>query len=42
MADSFIITTDIAEGDYIGPALDLVTKRGKVVITAVAHPARRR
>ncbi|HZE16890.1 MAG TPA: alcohol dehydrogenase catalytic domain-containing protein, partial [Mycobacterium sp.] len=33
MADAFIITTDVAEGDYIGPALDLVTKRGKVVVT---------
>jgi S-(hydroxymethyl)glutathione dehydrogenase/alcohol dehydrogenase len=38
MADSFIITTDVAEGDYIGPALDMVTKRGKVVVTAVGHP----
>ena len=38
MADSFIITTDVAEADYLGPALDMVTKRGKVVITAVAHP----
>lgn len=38
MADSFIITTDVAEGDYLGPALDLVTKRGKVVVTAVGHP----
>jgi len=38
MADSFIITTDIAQADYVGPALDLVAKRGKVVITAVAHP----
>ncbi len=37
MADSFIITTDVAEADYVGPALDLVTKRGKVVITAVGH-----
>ena len=39
MADAFIITTDVAEGDYIGPALDMVTKRGKVVVTAVGHPA---
>jgi S-(hydroxymethyl)glutathione dehydrogenase/alcohol dehydrogenase len=39
MADAFIITTDVAEGDYIGPALDMVAKRGKVVVTAVAHPA---
>jgi S-(hydroxymethyl)glutathione dehydrogenase/alcohol dehydrogenase len=38
LADSFIITTDVAEGDYIGPALDLVTKRGKVVVTSVGHP----
>src|SRR6266566_246021 len=38
MADSLIITTDVAEADYLGPALDMVTKRGKVVITAVAHP----
>jgi NDMA-dependent alcohol dehydrogenase len=39
MADSFIITTDVAESDYIGPALDTVAKRGKVIVTAVAHPA---
>jgi NDMA-dependent alcohol dehydrogenase len=39
MADAFIITTDVAEGDYIGPALDMVAKRGKVVVTAVGHPA---
>ncbi|HEX9067094.1 MAG TPA: NDMA-dependent alcohol dehydrogenase [Streptosporangiaceae bacterium] len=39
MADSFIITTDVAEGDYVGPALDLVAKRGKVIVTAVGHPA---
>ena len=39
MADAFIITTDTAEGDYIGPALDMVAKRGKVVVTAVGHPA---
>jgi Zn-dependent alcohol dehydrogenase len=39
MADAFIITTDVAEGDYVGPALDMVAKRGKVIVTAVAHPA---
>jgi NDMA-dependent alcohol dehydrogenase len=39
MADAFIITTDVAEGDYVGPALDMVAKRGKVVVTAVGHPA---
>src|SRR5215469_125070 len=38
MADSFIITTDVAEGDYVGPALDMVAKRGKVIVTAVGHP----
>jgi len=38
MADSFIITTDVAEGAYIGPALDMVAKRGKVIVTAVGHP----
>ncbi len=39
MADSFIITTGVAEGDYVGPALDMVAKRGKVIVTAVGHPA---
>lgn len=39
MADSFIITTDVAEGDYVGPALDMVTKRGKVIITSLGHLA---
>jgi NDMA-dependent alcohol dehydrogenase len=39
MADSFIITTGVAEGAYVGPALDMVAKRGKVVVTAVGHPA---
>jgi NDMA-dependent alcohol dehydrogenase len=38
MADAFLITTDVAEGSYVGPALDLVAKRGKVVVTAVGHP----
>ncbi len=39
MADAFLITTGVAEADYIGPALDMVAKRGKVVVTAVGHPA---
>src|SRR5580658_6804160 len=39
MADAFIITTDVAEGAYVGPALDMVAKRGKVIVTAVGHPA---
>jgi NDMA-dependent alcohol dehydrogenase len=42
MADSFIITTDVAEGDYVGPALDMVAKRGKVIVTAVGHPTETR
>jgi S-(hydroxymethyl)glutathione dehydrogenase/alcohol dehydrogenase len=38
MADKAIITTDVAEGAYIGQALSLVGKRGRVVITAIGHP----
>ena len=38
LADACIITTDVAEGDYIGPALSLVGKRGRVVVTAIGHP----
>jgi S-(hydroxymethyl)glutathione dehydrogenase/alcohol dehydrogenase len=37
-ADACIITTDVAEGSYIGPALGLVGKRGRVVVTAIGHP----
>jgi NDMA-dependent alcohol dehydrogenase len=38
MADVCVITTDVAEGTYIGQALSLVGKRGRVVLTAVPHP----
>jgi NDMA-dependent alcohol dehydrogenase len=38
MADSFILTTDVAETSYVDPALNMVGKRGKVIITAVGHP----
>lgn len=38
MADKVIITTDVAEGSYLGQALSLAGKLGQVVITAVGHP----
>ena len=38
LADICVITTDVAEGDYIAPALGLIGKRGKVVVTAIGHP----
>ena len=38
LADACIITTDVAEGAYVGQALSLVGKRGKVVVTAIGHP----
>ena len=38
LADKAIVTTDVAEGDYVGQALSLVGKRGRVVITAIGHP----
>ncbi|MCF7550718.1 NDMA-dependent alcohol dehydrogenase [Pseudonocardia sp. WMMC193] len=38
LADACVITTDVAEGSYIGPALGLVGKRGRVVVTAIGHP----
>lgn len=38
LADACIITTDVAEGKYVGEALTLVGKRGRVVVTAVGHP----
>lgn len=38
LADACIITTDVAEGEYVLPALSLVGKRGRVVITAIGHP----
>ena len=38
MAEAAIITTDVAESAYVGQALSLVGKRGRVVATAIAHP----
>jgi NDMA-dependent alcohol dehydrogenase len=38
LADACIITTDVAEGAYVGEALSLVGKRGKVIVTAIGHP----
>ncbi|MEV4731833.1 NDMA-dependent alcohol dehydrogenase [Saccharopolyspora sp. NPDC049426] len=38
LADACVLTTDVAEGDHIGPALGLVGKRGRVVVTAIGHP----
>lgn len=38
LADACVITTGIAEGEYIAPALGLVGKRGRVVVTAIGHP----
>ncbi|MBF6288651.1 NDMA-dependent alcohol dehydrogenase [Nocardia cyriacigeorgica] len=38
LADVCVLTTDVAEGSYITPALSLVGKRGRVVVTAIGHP----
>ena len=38
MAEACIIATDVAEGSYTAPALALVGKRGRVIITAIGHP----
>ncbi|OSC31601.1 alcohol dehydrogenase [Mycobacterium vulneris] len=38
LADTCVITTDVAEGAYVGQALSLVGKRGKVIVTAIGHP----
>lgn len=38
LADACIITTGVAEGDYVLPALSLVGKRGRVIVTAIGHP----
>ena len=39
MAEKAIITTHVADGVYIAQALSLVGKRGRVVVTALGHPA---
>lgn len=38
LADACIMTTGVAEGSYVAPALSLVGKGGRVVITAIGHP----
>ncbi|MGQ0481142.1 MAG: NDMA-dependent alcohol dehydrogenase [Pseudonocardia sp.] len=38
LADACIMTTDVAEGSYLAPALALVGRRGRVVVTAIGHP----
>lgn len=38
LADACVITTDVAEGSYVGEALAVVGKRGRVVVTAIGHP----
>ena len=38
LADVCIITTGVAEGAEVAPALSLIGKRGRVVVTAIGHP----
>jgi S-(hydroxymethyl)glutathione dehydrogenase/alcohol dehydrogenase len=38
LADAAILTTDVAEGAYVLPALSLVGKGGRVIVTAIGHP----
>jgi S-(hydroxymethyl)glutathione dehydrogenase/alcohol dehydrogenase len=38
LAESCMVTTDVAEAAYIRQALSLVGKRGRVVVTSIAHP----
>jgi S-(hydroxymethyl)glutathione dehydrogenase/alcohol dehydrogenase len=38
LADVAVLTTDHGEGEYVGPALNLLGKRGKLVVTAVPRP----
>lgn len=39
LAEAAIVATDVAEAAYLGQALSLVGKRGRVVVTAIGHPA---
>lgn len=39
MADVCVIATGNAEASYVGQALSLVGKRGRVVVTAIGRPA---
>jgi NDMA-dependent alcohol dehydrogenase len=41
MANVCVITTDVVENPYVAQALSLVGKRGRVVMTAIPHPADR-
>ncbi|MCX6462991.1 MAG: zinc-binding dehydrogenase, partial [Pseudonocardiales bacterium] len=38
LADAAILTTGVAEGDQLQPALQLVGKKGRVVVTALGKP----
>lgn len=38
LADACILTTGVAEGSYTLPALSLIGKRGRLVVTAIGHP----
>ena len=39
MANVCVVATDSGEGSYVGPAVRLVGKRGRVVMTAMPHPS---
>jgi S-(hydroxymethyl)glutathione dehydrogenase/alcohol dehydrogenase len=39
MADVCVVTVDVAEAHHVSEALSLVGKRGRVVMTAIPHPA---
>ncbi|WP_232663729.1 NDMA-dependent alcohol dehydrogenase [Pseudonocardia sp. TRM90224] len=38
LADAAILTPGVVEGEHLQPALQLVGKRGRVVVTALGHP----
>lgn len=38
LAEAAILTTDLAEGSHLQPALQLVGKKGRVVVTALGRP----
>ncbi|MFC4942685.1 NDMA-dependent alcohol dehydrogenase [Pseudonocardia sp. GCM10023141] len=38
MAEAAILTPGVIEGEHLQPALQLVGKRGRVVVTALGHP----
>ncbi|SNQ46625.1 putative alcohol dehydrogenase D [Frankia canadensis] len=41
MANAAILTTDLAEAEYIAPAMELVGKKGRVAVVAVAPSGQR-